>query len=220
MAKKMVDTATQLAGGPLEVLIYINDDDPCKEQYYELIDQRYLLCGPDRSPVYSWNLLAEKAKYDLLFLMGDDAWFETQDWVPKIVEIFDQYPDKIAFVYPSLDGQPWQGGHLTTEHCPHFVIHRNWVNALGYFIPPQFWHWYIDTYYRDVSKLINRRHRTTAIKVPTHVDLEDTTGQRKDRLSNRERDHWLWNHSQRLLHNDAYALMQFINNFNSQQGHR
>lgn len=212
MAKKMVDTAKALAGGPLEILIYANIDDPKIDQYVESIDPQHLIIGPDQSPVYSWNLLAERARYDLLFLMGDDAWFETQDWVPKIVNIFDQYPDKIAFVYPSMEGHRWAKGVLTADHCPHFILHKNWVNTLGYFVPPHFWHWYVDTWYREVAKKIGRLHRTTDIVVPTHVDLEDDTGNRKDRLSNRERDHWLWRQTnKRWLQNDAMSLQQFIN---------
>jgi hypothetical protein len=221
MAAKMVNTALKLAGGPLEILIYINDDDPKIKQYFDLIPQQFLQVGPDRSPVYSWNKLAQQARYDLLFLMGDDAWFETENWVPKFAKIFDQYPDKIAFVYPSLDGYPWQKGVLTADHCPHFIVHKNWVRALGYFVPPHFWHWYVDTWYRDVAKRIGRLHRTTDVFVPTHVDLEDTTGERKDRLSNRERDHFLWQHTQRWLQNDVDSLNAFINTYNLQtQGQR
>jgi hypothetical protein len=211
LAKKMIDTALALAGAPVQVLLYINDDDPKLDQYIELIDRQHLVIGPDRSPAYSWNKLAELAQYDIFFLMGDDAWFETENWAVKIADVFDQYPDKLVFAFPSVDGLPWRGGTLTADHCPHFCVHRNWVNTLGYFVPPQFWHWYIDTWFRDIAKMIGRFHPIKHVSVPLLVDFEDETDSRKDRLSNRERDHWLWPHTQRWLHADAYALQQQIN---------
>jgi len=213
LAKKMVDTALSLAGAPIEILIYLNDDDPELDNYRALIDNQYLIVGPDRSPAYSWNRLAEVARYDLLFLMGDDAWFETDNWALKISAVFDQYPDKIVFAFPSVDGLEWRGGQLTKDHCPHFVVHKNWVRVLGYFVPPQFWHWYIDTWFRDIAKAIGRFRSIDDVKVPLLVDFEDATDARKDRLSNRERDHWLWKRTQRWLHADIAALNQYIKNY-------
>lgn len=213
LAKKMIDSALDLAGAPIQILLYINDDDSELPKYRELIDNQYLIVGPDRSPAYSWNKLAELAKYDLLFLMGDDAWFETQDWAVKIAKVFDQYPDKIVFAFPSVDGLEWRGGKLTKDHCPHFCVHKNWVRALGYFVPPHFWHWYIDTWFRDIAKMIGRFHSINNVSVPLLVDYEDATDARKDRLSNRERDHWLWSHTQRWLQADAVALHNFIKNY-------
>lgn len=215
LAKKMVDTAVELAGAPIEILIYLNDDDPKLADYYRLIDNRYLITGPDRSPVYSWNRLAEQAKYDILFLMGDDAWFETPNWAIKLAQVFEQYPDRIAFVYPSVAGLKWAGGELTADHCPHFCLHKNWVRTVGYFVPPHFWHWYCDTWVREIAKRIGRIHRVEDVSVPLLVDFPDETEARKDRLSNRERDHWLWPHTQRWLQSDAEALLRFINNSSS-----
>jgi hypothetical protein len=211
LAKKMLDSAVKLAGAEIEILIYINEDDPKFNHYRSMIEQKHLRWGPDRSPAYSWNKLAEEAKYDILCLMGDDAWFETENWAHMVKAAFDQYPDKIALVYPDLEGFKWDNGYLTADHCPHFFIHKNWTNTLGYFIPPHFWHWYIDTWYRDVAKLIGRAHRIKGLSMPLLVDFADETDSRKDRLSNRERDHWLWPRTQRWLHADAWALQQFIN---------
>jgi glycosyltransferase involved in cell wall biosynthesis len=211
LAKRMIDSALARAGAVIEILLYINDDDPKLNQYIEIIDHQHLIVGPDRSPAYSWNRLAELAKHDILFLMGDDAWFETENWAIEIVKVFDQYPDKIVFAFPSVEGLEWRGGRLTADHCPHFCLHKNWINTLGYFIPPHFWHWYIDTWFRDIAKMIGRFHGIKHVSVPLLVDYEDETDSRKDRLSNRERDHWLWAHTQRWLHADAYALQQEIN---------
>lgn len=209
----MLDTAINLAGTPIQVLFYLNDDDPKLQEYFNLIPRNHIIVGPDRSPCYSWNKLAELAQHDILMLQGDDAWFETENWALKVKQAFDQYEDKIVFVYPDLNGYPWQGGKLTSDHCPHFFLHKNWVKTVGYFVPPHFWHWYVDTWWRDVAKIINRRHIIQDLRIPLLVDFADDTDSRKDKLSNRERDHWLWNHSQRWLHNDALTLLNAINKF-------
>jgi hypothetical protein len=213
LAKKMIDSAVSLANTDVEVLLYINDDDPELEKYQTLINSKHIIVGPDRSPAYSWNKLAELAKYEYYFLMGDDAWFETQDWDLKLIQAFDQYPDKIAMVFPSVDGLEWRGGKLTADHCPHFCLHRNWLRILGYFVPPHFWHWYIDTWFRDIAKALGRFHAVKDVSVPLLVDFEDATDARKDRLSNRERDHWLWPRTQRWLQSDAQALYNFIQQY-------
>jgi len=213
LAAKMINSAIDLAGAPIELQLYLNDDDPKLKQYFDLIDSKYILVGPDRSPIYSWNLMAEKAKYDYLFLIGHDGWFETENWAPKIVKHFDNYPDKIAFVFPSVEGQAWEGGFLSADHCPHFCIHKNWVRTLGYFLPPQFHHWYVDTWYREISKMLGRYHRITDVKTPLLVDIKDELWDRKDKFCNRDKDHWLWRNTQRWLHADAYALHNFIVNF-------
>lgn len=215
LAAKMVNTAVALAGVEIEVILYLNDDDPTLQQYFELIDPKYITVGPDRSPIYSWNIMAEQAKYEYLFLIGHDGWFETQDWATKIVKHFDNYPDKIAFVFPSVDGLAWEGGHLTKDHCPHFCIHKNWVRTLGYFLPPQFHHWYVDTWYREIAKSIGRYIPITDVKAPLIVDMKDGLWDRKDNFCNREKDHWLWKNTQRWRQSDADALKRFINNSSS-----
>lgn len=213
LAAKMVNSAIKLAGCPIELQLYLNDDDPKLEKYFDLIDSTHIQVGPDRSPIYSWNLMAEKARYDYLFLIGHDGWFETDEWALKIIKHFDNYPDKIAFVFPSVEGQEWEGGYLTEDHCPHFCIHKNWIRTLGYFLPPQFHHWYVDTWYREIAKALGRYHRITDVKTPLLVDIKDELWERKDKFCNREKDHWLWKNTQRWMLSDAYALHNFIINF-------
>jgi len=208
LAKKMIGSALATGGGELQIILYLNNDDPELARYRELIDSKFFIVGPDRSPAYSWNKLAGMARYDILCLMGDDAWFETANWVPKVMTAFNNYNDKIVFAYPDMAGYQ---GILQEHHCPHYFLHKNWIRVLGYFVPPQFWHWYVDTWHHDIAKLIGRRHIIKDVKIPLLIDYADTTKSREDRLSNRERDHWLWQNTQRWLHADAQALLNFIN---------
>lgn len=206
LAKKMIDSALETAGQPIEIILYLNDDDPTLDEYKNLIDSQYYQIGPDRSPGYSWNKLAEVCSGDILFLMGDDATFETYNWASKIIEAFDKFPDKIACVYPYVPG-------IKKSNNPHFCVHRNWVNVLGYFVPPHFWHWYVDTWTRTIARNIGRYICLEDFPLPIILNPADETVARKDRLSLRERDHWLWEKTERHRVADEQALTHFIRNY-------
>jgi len=206
LAKRMVDSALTTAGAPIEIILYLNEDDPKLEEYKRLINAQYYQIGPDRSPCYSWNKLAEQAKGDILFLMGDDPEFKTQGWAEMVEKAFDQFPDRIACVYPYVPG-------LKMTNNPHFCVHKNWVNALGYFVPPQFWHWYVDTWTRSVAKKIGRYVCLENFPLSIIIDPADDTTARADRLSLRERDHWIWDATARHRDADVATLKEFIRNF-------
>jgi len=206
LAKRMIDSALRTAGQPIEIILYLNDDDPVLNQYIEIIDSNHYQIGPDRSPGYSWNKLAEQAKGDILFLMGDDANFETQNWAGIVESAFSQFPDRIACVYPYVPG-------IKMSNNPHFCVHKNWISALGYFVPPHFWHWYVDTWTRTVAKHIGRYVCLENFPLPIVLDPADETTARADRLSLRERDHWTWDVTARHRNADIATLNEFIRNF-------
>jgi hypothetical protein len=92
-------------------------------------------------------------------------------------------------------------------------LHKNWINTLGYFLPPHFYHWYVDTWTRDLAIKINRYIRLDDFPLPIVLDPADDTVARKDRLNLRERDHWLWKVTERHRDADVSALKKFIENF-------
>lgn len=206
LASRMINSALSTAGAEIEILLYLNDDDPKLNEYKLLIDSKYYSVGPDRSPGYSWNLLANQATGDILFLMGDDATFETANWASIVTDAFNKIPDKIACVYPYVPG-------IKKSNNPHFCVHRNWIKALGYFVPPHFWHWYVDTWTRTLAKSINRYVCLENFPLPIILNPADETVERKDRLSLRERDHWTWEVTQRHRDADIFALQKFIKDF-------
>lgn len=206
LAKRMVDSALKNASKKIEILLYLNNDDACLEDYMKTVDSKYITVGTDQSPVYTWNRLAERAQGDILFLLGDDATFETPAWDLQVEAAFQQFPDRIACVYPVVPG-------LKKSNNPHFCLHKNWVSALGYFVPPHFWHWYVDTWTREVAKAVGRYVRLDAFPLPIILDPADATVARKDRLNLRERDHWMWTVTQKHRQADVNTLQEFIRNF-------
>ena len=90
LAKRLVDTATSTQQGETEFLFYLNDDDPALEKYKDLLDEKHYTVGPNQSTCYSWNLMAQKAKHDIVMLMGDDVQVQTTEWDEKIKKQIDQ----------------------------------------------------------------------------------------------------------------------------------
>ena len=147
LAKRLVDTATETQQGETEFLFYLNDDDPTLEQYKDLLDEKHYTVGPNQSTCYSWNLMAKKAKNDIVMLMGDDVQVQTQGWDSIIANEFNRYEDRILMVVPS-DGRLKGTGRIDIEDptlwpdkplpAAHFAVHKNWINTLGYLAPPFF----------------------------------------------------------------------------------
>ena len=104
LAKRMIDTAYETAASDIQFLIYLNDDDPMLDEYQDTIDKKHYTIGPNRSTCYSWNLMAEEAKYDYVFLAGDDIQFKTKHWDKIMTDGFNDYPDKILMAIP-YDGK-------------------------------------------------------------------------------------------------------------------
>ena len=207
LAANMVNTAKSTAKTKVEILVYVNEDDPLLNEYKSLIKKKHLVIGPDRSPAYSWNMLAEQSVHDILFLIGDDASFNTNGWDTLIVNEFNKIPDKIACVYPRTKG-------LSSRKNNHFCLHKNWINVLGYFVPPQFWHWYVDTWTRKIAEKLNRYVRMDNIDLDIIKNPKDETSRRVHRFSLRERDHYLWNKTnERWLDADVAALEKFIKDY-------
>ena len=86
LARRMYESAVKHAGQEIEVKFYLNDDDPVLEEYRAFLRPDQYVIGPNQSTSYSWNLMAEQAKYDILFLVGDDAQFCTNNWVDIVVK--------------------------------------------------------------------------------------------------------------------------------------
>lgn len=100
---------------------------------------------PELMPTaHKWNKLAELAMTQdnkLFMVAGDDMVFDTQGWDKALVS------DHIH-VYHLQDSRDQDG-------TPHPIVTREWIDAMGYFVPPLFLHWYIDTWTIEIAKYNN-----------------------------------------------------------------
>ena len=219
LAMRLVDTATSTQQGKTEFLFYLNDDDPALEKYKDLLDEKHYTVGPNQSTCYSWNLMARKAKHDIMMLMGDDVQVQTTGWDEKIKKQIDEYKDKILMVVPS-DGRTkgtlnlkdkiklWPDNPLPAAH---FAVHKNWINTLGYLAPPFFWHWHVDSYTQKVARKLGRCLYLPTVVFKAKKMFDDTGKQVRTHLNINNRDNFVWDKvKQRHLNADINALQDFI----------
>jgi len=208
LAKRMAESAINTAKNKnIEILFYLNDDDNELENYKKVLTDFNIYIGPDQSTCLSWNQLSDKAAHDYVFLMGDDVIFETENWDEKVIHEFEKYEDRLLVVGPWV-GKNIKGSNKKTKACPHYIVHRNWINFLGYFAPPIYWHFYVDTHTQEVAKGIDRYVWLEDVICRTKKIIDDDTGKRvREHLSIALRDGQVWKSvSQRYIQADISLL--------------
>ena len=232
LARQLIQTATETQKGDTEFLFYLNDDDTTLEEYRDTIDEKHYTVGPNQSTCLSWNLMSEKASHDIVMLMGDDVQVRTRNWDQLIVDEFNKYEDKILMVIPN-DGRSnklARTRHLKQERyfiskqpiliedepfgAPHFALHKNWINTVGYLAPPLFWHWYVDTWTQTVARKLNRCLFIPKLEFRAKKISDDTGRAVRGNLNIIGKDNYTWSKvNDRHLMADVNVLNDFIKSF-------
>jgi hypothetical protein len=134
--KTCIQSLLENKEGEVEVLTYVDDDDDSYESW--------TVKGPRFERAKMFRALVPHAKYDFLYMLGDDTVCKTKGWDRKMIEAFP--PDRIAVVF-GMDGWKNVPGHL--------MFHRKLYELTGAF-PEEFEHFGPDTYLSDVAKGVNR----------------------------------------------------------------
>lgn len=146
--RRLVTSATDTATGPVEFIFYVDDDDPVSAEVAAELGTAVV--GPRIVLSQMWNRCYEQASGDVLMHCGDDIVFRTVGWDRLVLDAFERYSDRIALVH-GRDGIHDAG--LAT----HGFLHRRWVEAVGYFVPPYFSSDYNDTWNTEVADRLGRR---------------------------------------------------------------
>lgn len=99
---------------------------------------------PEWSTVMTWNHLAQHAKGDLLMLCADDVIFSTPGWDTALMDHYLKLENKIH-AYSLQDSRDADG-------TPHVIVTREYMDAMGYFIPPIFFHWFADSWTAAIGR--------------------------------------------------------------------
>ena len=222
LAARLVETAQSTADKQVEILFYLNKDDPTLTEYKDLLKDNQYVVGPNQSTCLSWNQMADKAKNDIVMLMGDDVQCQTKGWDTKISEQINQYKSKILMVVPSDGRLKGSGQHEMTQPTlwhdaplgtAHFAVHKNWINALGYLAPPFFWHFWVDEYTQKVARKINRCLFMPNVVFKAKKIFDATATQVRSNLNIGERDKATWHKVKvRHLNADVACLKKLIEN--------
>ena len=166
--QRLWESALQTATSPqnLEIIFYIDSDDTESIAKFNELETAYMRHPNEDKGMYTsqvraiigerivlskmWNACQAIANGEVFMHCGDDIIFRSDGWDKIVVDHMNSSPDHIFFVH-GRDGI--QDSKLGT----HGFLHRNWVDTVGYFVPPYFSCDYNDTWLTDVSTMLNRR---------------------------------------------------------------
>lgn len=219
LARRMYDSVKTTQKYSSEILFYLNEDDPCLNDYTRLLPEETYDIGPDQSTAMSWNHLAKKSTKDFLMLAGDDIQFKTPNWDQVIIDQGNHYPDGIYCITWDDGRQNKKSGidindiPLEQFGCAHYVIHRKCYDALGYLANPIFWHWCVDTYIKSLMLKLERFiHTRDKILITAKKITDDDTAKRIRKTKNiNKRDLEVEKFAvKRYLQSDVESLQKLI----------
>lgn len=169
---------------------------------YEEFLGRNIEVVPEWSTVMTWNYLAGKAQGDLIMLGSDDTVFTTPGWDSALIEHYNSLDNKIH-VYSLRDSRDRAG-------TPHPIVTKEFIAAMGYFLPPIFLHWFVDTWIVDIAKANNCfTHLTDYLLVhdkPSDSGDPDETHNRIRRQGWHRRDQYVNDTCQHFLGHERIRL--------------
>lgn len=146
----------------IEILSYLDNDDPCRMEYISLaklltIDpafQRFLnieFLGGDRiGALESANVLAKHGQGNIIMAMNDDVIIRTEGWDIRIDQESAKYPDQIYVMY-------FNDGEHGEDVSAFPIVSRRWFEALNSFLSPLFFHYCADLWLQDLANRLGRR---------------------------------------------------------------
>lgn len=147
---RAVTSALRTARNDVEVIAWVDDDDPTLDEYMgQQGDNIKVLHGPREIQSNLWNRCWAEATGSIAMLCADDIVFATAAWDRKVRQAFARFPDRIALVYGD-DGSRWKEATLP-------FVSREWIEAAGYFTPPYFRSWFADRWIWEVAYLLDRK---------------------------------------------------------------
>jgi hypothetical protein len=136
-----------------EIVLYVDDDDAQMLEWLGHDDWAPTvksITGPRITLSDMWNKCAEVATGDILMNCGDDVVFRTKGWDSMVKQAFASYPDRILFAHGD-------DAHFGSQFGTHGFVHRKWINAVGYFVPPYFSSDYGDVWLNEIANSLGRR---------------------------------------------------------------
>jgi glycosyltransferase involved in cell wall biosynthesis len=165
--KSIYNTAWERGG--IELLFYVDKDDPaveaykdlerhCKTEYIGLYNVRFII-GEPQSVSISWNDLAKECTGDVLIMGNDDLVYRTPGWDQTLEKELVQYEEDKIYV-------AWFEDKINGEnHCAFPMVSKEWYKCLGRFTPGCFNFGYNDTWIFEVGKMLDRCHFIPSVVV-------------------------------------------------------
>ena len=201
-----------------ELVFYIDNDDTESITKAQELQTQYniqYIVGERIVLSEMWNECYKICKGEYLFHCGDDIVMKTPNWDNIVENKFLEFNDKIAFVYGD-DLNP----AMPDDFGTHGFLHRNWVDTVGYFVPPYFSSDYNDTWLNEVSKSIGRHYKVNIVTDHLHPGIGKATWDQthKDRLIRHRSDNveGIYESKQIERQQDCLKLLNFIEKFSNE----
>ena len=155
---RFIESALDKAQDPssLHFYMYVDGDDSLTIPSISKLADKYpsqisCLVGPRIMHSQTANMLIPHVKEDIFYLGADDLIIRTKGWDKVIIKYFEKHKDKVVMAY---------GDDLfQKELATHPIIHRKWVEAVGYLTPPYFESDFADTWLNELAKNIGRKQK-------------------------------------------------------------
>ena len=195
----------------LELSLYIDDDDMATQGVLPKLGGDFRMAfGPRIVLSEMWNVAYKNATGDILMHCGDDIIFRTEGWDETVRSAFNEFNDRILFAFGD-DG--WHGSGFGT----HGFVHRNWVDTLGYFVPPYFSSDFNDTWLNEVAAMIGRKKYIPIYTEHMHPMFgkgpNDQTHVERMERHNRDKVDEIYASKFPEREADSRKLMEFIKNY-------
>lgn len=180
---RMYESAMRTADKPeeVEVVAYVDEDDGSYDGLE--LPRLKIVRGPRIILSEMWNACFAASGGEYLMHCGDDLVYKSQGWDTEMTSAIDAYPGKIAVVW----GDDYDDGTSRHDFGTHCMIHRNWVETVGYFVPPYFVSDYNDTFFNDLGEKLHVRRYLHHVKVEHmhftrgKAEIDRNTQERLDR---------------------------------------
>lgn len=153
--------ATAVNPRRVEVLFYVDLDDPEKSNYIDAFEQAksqleqfmrcQLLMGEPIGISKAWNELAARSQGNLLIMAADDQTYNDAGWDDRLDQEIEKFPDQIFCMW-------FNDGHWGEKLCTFPIVSRKWCLTLGYFTTGLFECLYDDLWIMDLAKRLGRLH--------------------------------------------------------------
>lgn len=149
---EMVESAARTSVVGVEVVAYLDDDDPYAGAYRKALyplPTRFVV-GERCTLSDTWNRAAEQAAGDILMMAADDLRFRTLRWNVTVEGCMrGLFPDGIGVLYG-------RDGHADRRMATHPFVGRRWTQVVGRFTAPYFCADYVDLWFHDVATRVDR----------------------------------------------------------------
>lgn len=203
--KQMCLSALENAFEPndIEFVSYHDKDD---DSVYEYVGNHKEVVGERMLQSATFNECQKIAKGPIFMFMVDDMVFETKGWDTIVRETFEASNDKILFAYPN-DGIGHHAGFGVVG-----FMHKNWIDTVGYFLPPYFAAQRADNWINALAGRIGRRVCLEHVSLKHTSLFEDKSPAEKEKMNNAKRIYYSKErHDER--ERDAMRLQSFIDNY-------